>query len=610
MHHRVYAKVVSEHLLEIPVDHLKRIARTEGVNSIQRETKHFSYSTTLHGPLRLYQGKGFGKVFWGLVMAAALIFLSLQINTLVTDFLSHPTTTSVSFVGRQALTLPAVTICNYNPIKKDYVRYLNESSSGKGLFTRNLLRYMIIAYTQVEDLYLHADNEALRLGRQDYDKFKSVFTEYSFNLENFFAHSGFTCTEMLKVCSLGGIKFDCCRMSQRILTDLGWCFAFSVGNITIKQRLPGVFNGLQVILNAGINETVDITYTKGGAIPIFSNNIENGFRIYVRNRQELAYASTEALTLSPSHRGYVALSLQKFQFLPPDKWGNCTNGWPQNSPFRAYDLPYTAQNCESLCQQVYYEEKINCTPMLYSIGNPDLATCTPSELHDFMLQVVNRSNNINGPECENNICPTSCITYTYSSSISYGQGFSDSALKWLQTINSDWTEDRVNANFAVLNVFYREMSYIVNEQVQSTSLANMLSNIGGNMGLFFGASIITVAELAIYISKMCWIIISRKRREYMARKKKNEMERKHRLRELLENAAANTITPNDEDSIDGSKLRRSAVYSHNITTRDRATSSSNYVDPDSFDLYYFNDDEMVAHNSGDPSYEKRQIKDH
>uniref|UniRef100_A0A914S0K9 Uncharacterized protein n=1 Tax=Parascaris equorum TaxID=6256 RepID=A0A914S0K9_PAREQ len=29
-----------------------------------------------------------------------------------------------------------------------------------------------------------------------------------------------------------------------------------------------------------------------------------------------------------------------------------------------------------------------------------------------------------------------------------------------------------------------------------------------------------------------------------------------------------------------------------------------------FDLYYFNDDEMVAHNSGDPSYEKRQIKDH
>lgn len=51
-------------------------------------------------------------------------------------------------------------------------------------------------------------------------------------------------------------------------------------------------------------------------------------------------------------------------------------------------------------------------------------------------------------------------------------------------------------------------------------------------------------------------------------------------------------------------------FSLQITTRDRATSSSNYVDPHSFDLYYFNDDEIVAHKNGDPSYENWQIKDH
>ncbi|KHN87659.1 Acid-sensing ion channel 4 [Toxocara canis] len=634
-HHRLYARAISEHLLEIPVEQLKRIAHTKGVNSIERETKHFSYTTTLHGPLRLYQGKGFGKVFWGLVMAAAFVFLSLQINILVADYLSHPTTTSVTFVVKDALPLPAITICNYNPIKKEYVRYLNESSSGKGLFTHNLLRYMIIAYTQVEDLYLHANNESLELGKRDYEIFEKAFTEYKFNIENFFAHSGFTCSEMLKACSLGGYEIDCCRMSKRILTDLGWCFTFSVGETTIKQRLPGIFNGLQVILDAGLNETVDISYIKGGAIPIFSNNIENGFRIYVRNGDELAYSSTEGLTLSPSYRAYVALSLQQFHFLSPDQWGNCTDQWPPGSPLRAHQLPYTAQNCASLCQQVYYEEKINCTPMLYSVGDASLATCTPSELHDFMLEVMDRSNNINGPECEDNICPTSCITYKYSSSISYGQGFSDSALNWLQTINSDWTKERVETNFAVLNVFYREMSYILNQQVQSTSLVNVLSNIGGNMGMFFGASVITVIELVIYFSKMCWIVISRKRREYMARKKKNELEREQRLRAVLENAAAKTTAPNypshphyenptfhlgddvekkpiftidecyepstdsdEEDTTGDVRMRHNAHRRHNITIRDRASSSNNYVnnhiDPASFDHYYFNDDEIVA----------------
>ncbi|VDK31519.1 unnamed protein product [Anisakis simplex] len=41
-HHRLHASVISEHLLEIPVEQLRRIAQTEGVNSIERETKHFS----------------------------------------------------------------------------------------------------------------------------------------------------------------------------------------------------------------------------------------------------------------------------------------------------------------------------------------------------------------------------------------------------------------------------------------------------------------------------------------------------------------------------------------------------------------------------------------
>ncbi|VDK23620.1 unnamed protein product [Anisakis simplex] len=157
--------------------------------------------------------------------------------------------------------------------------------------------------------------------------------------------------------------------------------------------------------------------------------------------------------------------------------------------------------------------------------------------------IMDRSNDITGPECEDNICPTKCITYQYHTSISYGQGFSKSALNWFYHRNSNWTAERVQKNFAVLNVFYREMSYIFNDQVQSTTLVHVLSNIGGNMGMFFGASVITIIELVIYFAKMFWIGLSRKRREYMAVKKKNELDREHRLRAVLETAAANTTTP-------------------------------------------------------------------
>lgn len=48
---------------------------------------------------------------------------------------------------------------------------------------------------------------------------------------------------MLKVCSVGGTKLDCCAMSQKVLTDLGSCFVFSVDDMKLNQTQPGIFNG-------------------------------------------------------------------------------------------------------------------------------------------------------------------------------------------------------------------------------------------------------------------------------------------------------------------------------------------------------------------------------
>jgi hypothetical protein len=58
------------------------------------------------------------------------------------------------------------------------------------------------------------------------------------------------------------------------------------------------------------------------------------------------------------------------------------------------------------------------------------------------------------------------------------------------------------------------------------------------MGLFFGASVFTVIELIIYGSKISWIAISKKRRNYLATKKKKEHDREQRLRDAFENTVA------------------------------------------------------------------------
>ncbi|KAK6050237.1 hypothetical protein COOONC_12258 [Cooperia oncophora] len=88
-------------------------------------------------------------------------------------------------------------------------------------------------------------------------------------------------------------------------------------------------------------------------------------------------------------------------------------------------------------------------------------------------------------------------------------------------------------NFLAINVFFRDMSYTEYVQKQGTSLTETLSDIGGNMGMFLGMSLITMIEVIMYFSKVGWIAFSKKRRDYMYRKKKQEKEHEKQLEETV-----------------------------------------------------------------------------
>lgn len=63
------------------------------------------------------------------------------------------------------------------------------------------------------------------------------------------------------------------------------------------------------------------------------------------------------------------------------------------------------------------------------------------------------------------------------------------------------------------------------------------------MGLFFGASVITVIELVIFLSKLAWIAFSSQRREYMFHKRQNERDREQRLTTVINIAAVRFCIP-------------------------------------------------------------------
>jgi Amiloride-sensitive sodium channel len=72
-------------------------------------------------------------------------------------------------------------------------------------------------------------------------------------------------------------------------------------------------------------------------------------------------------------------------------------------------------------------------------------------------------------------------------------------------------------------VFYKELSYAEVDQQVAFDLLNLLSEIGGLLGLLLGSSVLTVCELVDFIAMLCAIKLDARRRNNGGR----QQQRKH-----------------------------------------------------------------------------------
>uniref|UniRef100_A0A0N5CMT2 Acid-sensing ion channel 5 n=1 Tax=Thelazia callipaeda TaxID=103827 RepID=A0A0N5CMT2_THECL len=476
----------SQLIVQVPVKNLKKIANTDGIHSLSKETQHFCGICTMHGPLRAYRGKHYSRLFWTTMLILNSILLVWQTSLLLSQYFANPTASQVLFIlPEDGISFPSLTICNYNAIRKSYVKEINIS----GDFSQQMLNYIKQSYLEADTFYANAQIDGLEQGMLEYNK------NFSFHL--FYNQSGFSCENMLKICTFGGKRFNCCELAEPILTTLGQCYLIQLSTakdaFLQKQSQAGLERGSFIFF--------DSCFHLDDYQPFMSNGLVNGFRYFVHGVDEISYLSHEGISVSPG------FSIDTFLLLDESQLGNCTNSWPDG--YHSLQR-YSAAKCRAFCRARYFNDKCNCSPFFYNIDN----VCSPYETYMCIYNKLSDSNkNYVPPKC--NECKIECKRWVYHSYNSYGQGFSTDMLKWLHSQNPEWTPSHVRKNFVTINIAYMDMSYTLYSQVQTKSITEILSNIGGNMGLFFGMSVLSCFEIIMYLAKMTWIIISRKRRQYI-----------------------------------------------------------------------------------------------
>uniref|UniRef100_H0YYD3 Acid sensing ion channel subunit 2 n=1 Tax=Taeniopygia guttata TaxID=59729 RepID=H0YYD3_TAEGU len=177
-------------------------------------------------------------------------------------------------------------------------------------------------------------------------------------------------------------------------------------------------------------------------------------------------------------------------YLPPP-WGECRS--PELG--LAFFPVYSVTACRIDCETRYIVENCNCR-MVHMPG--DAPFCTPEQYKECAEPALSLLAEKDSNYC---ICRTPCNLTRYNKELSMVKIPSKTSAKYLEK-KFNKSEKYISENILVLDIFFEALNYETIEQKKAYEVAALLGDIGGQMGLFIGASILTILELFDYLYEL------------------------------------------------------------------------------------------------------------
>ena len=177
--------------------------------------KEFIESTTLHGIRNVFSGGSkLRRFIWFLGVACCItIFIGNSIE-LMKSYLNKEVVSRVTIVNQDYARFPAVTICNFNPLRLDYLKKLNLSES-----VLHAIKHYQYDNAVEEELFKNSTEDAMK----------------------FFRNASHQIEDMLLSCTLQG---ETCRFDDFnwTMTNMGGCFTFDFGKFNACMHSHKLYN--------------------------------------------------------------------------------------------------------------------------------------------------------------------------------------------------------------------------------------------------------------------------------------------------------------------------------------------------------------------------------
>ncbi|CAB1317349.1 unnamed protein product [Coregonus sp. 'balchen'] len=519
-------------------------------------TVAFMRRTRVHGLMFVFSPEKTlpQRILWLLAFFVCVSLLFTWSWNRILYLMSYPAVTKIKMEWAHNMSFPAVTFCNHNLFRVSSLTKVDLYHSG---YWMDLMHQN---HTVMErSLALLRDNHKYNLlSLLDFNGYTPP-PRYHVNTTEMIGRLGHQLEDMLLECRFRGRKCTHQNFST-IYTRYGKCYTFNSGldgNPLLTTLKGGTGNGLEIMLDIQQDEylpvwgeTDETSYEAGikvqihsqdeppfidqlgfGVAPgfqtfvscqqqlvpnaqplsqtpfpsflpsssrsafVYETSYEAGVKVQIHTQSEPPFPHQLGFGVAPGFQTFVSSQEQRvayrmsvwLQYLPPP-WGDCKST-PIDSEFFS---TYSITACRIDCETRYLVENCNCR-MVHMPGTS--MVCTPEQYKDCADPALDFLVEKDNDYC---VCETPCNMIRYGKELSMVKIPSKASAKYLAK-KFNKTEQYIGENVLVLDIFFEALNYEKIEQKKAYEIAGLLGDIGGQMGLFIGASVLTILEIFDYL---------------------------------------------------------------------------------------------------------------
>ena len=415
-----------------------------------------------------YKENILAQILWLLIFLVLISLTVLLIQMNIRDYLTYAVVTTYEVIYESPTEFPTLTICASSPfLSNQAIDLLQESAFNNSLDILSNLTDVIKLAKMFAANPEYGDENRKLLG--------------------------------LSIDNIVSCQFnnkDCKEDLHWIwLFDYGNCFQFNAGRNYLNRNID-LAKSSRTEPSYGLNLVIDF---------YFMNNIwvNNNQMIHIQTYDFVALVHNSSNRISSSTSFIFLDSFKKRSILSVERTFIYKQAWPYSDciDMSSYssdyynfllhsNYSYRQLDCLDLCIQQEIMNECKCYDLRYPKLNNQTKPCL--NLTEYNCAEI-EINNFDSSACIRDSCPLECNSQKFVLESSTGNPYS-----------KPFQVDTLNPQYlSVLNVFYRNLEYTVVAESPQTTFIELLTELGGSMGMFISFSVFTLFETI----EICILII-------------------------------------------------------------------------------------------------------